>query len=630
MAGMYGSAQSIKGQLQQKEQQQKYEREQRENKLKQQARIQKAQLNLNDLLQLLQSKDLEYVDKFLSERGWKLHSTDVKEKNDNRYNYDIDDEERIVANYKTVTWSFGKDLSNDNLATSWFYFYLYPTYDNAILYAIANDKQLDRLKSELTNNGYKRIYPTDAIARGLESVYRDSLYQVNFKKQLKEQYDEGADIHYSFFIYNYKQLEERKAEAERLAREKIEKEEKYRNAVQRAETAYSQKQYVIAKQSYNEALAIKSENQDMFSDKFAEIDINILCEEGEHFFKIYQYDSAKAKYADALLVKPNKKYDYINEKIQEISDFQIFLKERTYKQYDYKALEISDYKAKDDYIVNELWNALLVKGQTVPKTDVSIICEVDTLGVSKISFNTSVQSDNLDAVLKKSSENLRLKQVFVNGYAALAKAEFNYTIEFDHAVITVKKNSYNISSNHENFNAYRSDINSKLGYDAPNGKYTFDMNKTTINGQVYDNNKLVKMNSSVGPSNAFLSLLVPGLGDHRVTNGRKKGIGIAVSTYALITSGIVLKFYSNSEYKKYHAATEQIAMDEHYKRANYSNQAFYACMVAGGIIWISDIIWVWSRGAKNAKAAKAYKQSLLGVYYQPDFNATGLTYTVNF
>ncbi|MGC3977387.1 MAG: hypothetical protein QM751_03650 [Paludibacteraceae bacterium] len=322
--------------------------------------------------------------------------------------------------------------------------------------------------------------------------------------------------------------------------------------------------------------------------------------------------------------------DYINLKIREITDFQVFLSERTYKQYDYKTLETGDYEAKDDYIENELKKTLLAKGETLPRTTVSIICEVDTFGVSTSKFTTSVQNKNLNAVLDKICKNLKIKQVFWSGYKVLSKAEFTYTIDYNHTVITAKKNPDGISSGNKDFNIYRSAINSELGYNAPYGKYTFDMNKTTINGQVFDNNKLVKMSGSGGPSNAFLSLLVPGLGDHRVSYGKKNGVGVALSTYALIGGGIGLKLYSNSEYKKYHAATEQTAMDKHYETANISNQAFYGCVIAGGIVWISDIIWVWSIGAKNAKAAKAYKNSHLGAFYQPDLNATGLSYTITF
>ena len=615
------NAQGIKEQAEKKKQQQQYEREQRENELKEQARIKKSQLNINDLLQLLQSKDLDYVDRFLTDKGWKLHSTNIKKTDE----YDNE----VTTDYKQVTWSYEKNSYNE-LAKGWFYFYLYPNFDNAIAYTFANEDQLDRLKSELTTNGYKRIYPTDAIERGLESVYRNGLYEVNFKKQLKKQYEDGADIGYNFFIYNYKQVEERKAEAERLAREAAERDEKYQNSIQLAESAYYQKQYVRAKQFYIEALTIKPENQDMFTDKLAEIDINILCEEAENLYKAHQYDKAKIKYANALTVKPNKQTDFIQRKIKEIADFQIFLKERTYKQYDYKMLEESDYEAKDSYIKTELQKALLANSKTLTLTTINIICEVDTFGISTTNFNTSVQNEKINVIINNICKNLRLKQVFWNKYTVLSKAEFSYTIDYNHAVISVKKNPDGISSSNKDFNIYRSDINSELSSSAPYGKYTFEMNKTNINGQAFDNNKLIKMSGSGGPSNAFLSLLVPGLGDHNVSFGEKSGVKTALWTYGLIGAGIGLKLYSNSEYKKYHAATEQSAIDEHYQAANYSNQAFYGCLITGGIVWISDIIWVWSKGAKNAKAAKSYKNSHLGAFYTPDLNATGLSYTINY
>src|SRR5690606_27613379 len=168
------SAQNIKQQAEQQKREQEYKREQHENELKEQARTKKAQLNLSDLLRLVRSSDLEYVDEFLSTKGWMLHGTNVK--GTDEYN------DETTSDYKSVTWSFDKNTYND-LAKGWFYFYLYTDYDNAVAYTITDKTQLDKLKSELISNGYKRIYPTDAIERGLESVYRNNLYEVTFKKQ---------------------------------------------------------------------------------------------------------------------------------------------------------------------------------------------------------------------------------------------------------------------------------------------------------------------------------------------------------------------------------------------------------------------------------------------------------------
>lgn len=188
---------------------------------------------------------------------------------------------------------------------------------------------------------------------------------------------------------------------------------------------------------------------------------------------------------------------------------------------------------------------LLANAETLPKTTVIIVCEIDTLGNAVSNYTTSIQNKNLNTLLDKLSKNIELKRCYVNGYTANAKAEFTYALEYNHTVVTAKKNADNISSSNKDFNLYRSSINSELS-SAPYGKYTFDMNKTVINGQQYDNNKLIKTTTH-GASNAFLSLLVPGLGDHRVSYGKKSGISVALSTYALIGGGIGLKFYSNSE-----------------------------------------------------------------------------------
>jgi hypothetical protein len=163
------------------------------------------------------------------------------------------------------------------------------------------------------------------------------------------------------------------------------------------------------------------------------------------------------------------------------------------------------------------------------------------------------------------------------------------------------------------------------------GNYIVNINKFTINKKnAFNNSTVLKYHDTGTASNAFLSLLVPGLGDRRVTYGRKSGLAKGILTYTLIGAGVGCKFLSNSEYEKYHAATEQSEMDTYYKKANGLNQAFYACAAIGATVWIYDIIWVWHKGAQNSRAHKTYKQSHFGLYYHPDFKATGLTYTMNF
>lgn len=615
-------AQSIKQQQQAQrryeQQQQQAQREQREREQKEEARIKKGQLNFGDLISL-QSKDVKYVDDFLTKKGWIFYSTSVEN----------DEESEETSSYKSATWAFDKNTYND-LAKGWFYYYTNPTYDNAVSYRVADELLLDKIKEEIISSGYQRIQPTDVIERGLESVYRNGTYQVTIKKLLKKEDEEGANIRYDIFILNYKQLQERKAEEAKLAREASERQAKYDDAVATAKQAEGLKQYLMAKQSYIEAIEIKPESKELFSKKIAEMDIYILCDEAEGFLKRQQYEKAKNKYEEALAIKPNPKEDIISAKIKEIANFQQFLKQRKESYYDYKTLESADYEAKDDYIKTTIKNALNERGKSISPFSVKITATIDTLGNTTSSYETSTDDKKLNALLDKLNSDMKLNASLMNGYTTSAKADFLYEISYNHEVLSVRHSPNGIHSKSKDFDTYGEKIVEELNGGAPYGKYSYDMNTTIINDKVFNEHTLMNLTNHRSGSNAFLSLLVPGLGDHRVSYGEVSGIGTALSTYAFIGAGIGLKAYSNSEYKKYHNATKQEEIDDHYKKANTANQAFYGCLVAAGSIWLYDIIWVTVKGIQNTNKANSYMRSHIGGYYAPTLKATGLSYSIHF
>ena len=578
-----------------------------ENELKEQARIKKALLHLNDLVKLLQSKDLDYVDKYLSDKGWKFNNTYM----------DILNKGESLA-IKRVEWCFDKDLFDNNLASGWFSLYIYPTYDNAISYFIVDESHINTLKSEITTAGYKRVSPTIVVERGIESVYRNNIYEVSFSKKVKDYDEKGADIQYGIFIYNFKQVEERQ-----------ERERQYQSAITRAEEAVALNNFEAAKKAYNEALLLKPENEAILRDDIADVDISILCEEAESLFKGRQYDMAKSKYTEALYISPNHRISAINEKIKYIVDLQQFLQERRDKEFDYHSIETSDYFSISSSILDIIKGVLQESKVNVSSTTLTITSRIDTMGKTTSEYNISDNNVLLINLAKNIINNIQLKPCYKYDYAINAIAEFSYTIENNHAIITVKRKRDGISSDSPDYELFRSEINKTLGNDAPFANYIFDMNKTLINGQQYDKNSLVKVKTYDGGANALLSLLIPGLGDHRVSHGERKGIGIAISTYGLIGAGVGLKLYSNSEYEKYHKATIQSEMDIHYRKANYANLAFYGSIIVAGVIWLSDIIWVAVKGTKNTKH-KAYRRSYLGAYYNPNYKEMGLSYSYKF
>jgi hypothetical protein len=136
-------------------------------------------------------------------------------------------------------------------------------------------------------------------------------------------------------------------------------------------------------------------------------------------------------------------------------------------------------------------------------------------------------------------------------------------------------------------------------------------------------------NTKDGPYNALLSVIIPGLGDHRVSNGSKSGVLTALSTYGFITLGVACKIASNLEYEKYHLATSQFFMDYHYDNANLWHQAYLVSIISAGAIWIYDILWVYKIGMSNKNKFNKDKYKF-GLNYLTEFNITELSFTYTF
>ena len=575
-------------------------------------------LRLDDLLRLLQSNDQGYIDEYLEKKGWEIEDAGIG----------------VFPGEQCVTWAIDRSKNYEGriYARGWLASCMYTSFCSDTLheirYTFFDEAHLKVIKAELKRNGYKPISSAAVVEKGLENVYRKDEYEVTFSKE-REDDEWGADIRYSLHISNYRKSEECIAEMERVSREMAEKEERYYETIRTADMYYSMDEYVLAKAAYQEAISLIPEGAEFYEDRLLELDIEILCREAASFNANGLYEEAKEKYMEALQVKLDYKKDFIRNEIQSIEAMLKFLENRAYVKYDYKNFEPKDYEAKRKYIEDLLKEALLERNENVPEIRVEVIGEVDTLGNSTFYYTTSGENAWIEDLLEPVCQKLKLKKVEYKGYSANARAGFVYTIAYRCEVVNLKNTYKKLNITKISDNVQRSIIQNQLKT-APLGKYRFDLKRTSINGKNYQNNKLLKMRCSGGPENALLSLIVPGLGVHKVTYGARTGLGTMLPTYALLGGGVGLKVYSNKEYKKYHAATTQSDMDKHYKNANLANKAFYGCMLAGGLIWISDIIRVAVIGTKNLKEFKAYKHSHLGCYYDPELEAVGLSYTIKF
>ena len=182
-------AQSIKQQLQGQQRQQQYVQQQKATELKEAARIKKGQLSLQELFQLADNDNVGSVDKFLSNKGWKMHNT----------------------NESTMTFAFDKNEYNDR-ALAWF---IYAKSSYTVTYQFTDDAENSQFVKQLTSRSYTQE-STNLLSDGnggIETVFRNSRYRIVLQKKLNK--TSSGDAAYLIKVHDYIRRDEIE-EAERV------------------------------------------------------------------------------------------------------------------------------------------------------------------------------------------------------------------------------------------------------------------------------------------------------------------------------------------------------------------------------------------------------------------------------
>ena len=115
--------------------------------------------------------------------------------------------------------------------------------------------------------------------------------------------------------------------------------------------------------------------------------------------------------------------------------------------------------------------------------------------------------------------------------------------------------------------------------------------------------------AKAGPENALWSLLLPGLGDLKVRNGYHYE-WIAASTYVLLGAGAFFYFKANQELRDYNdrIPNTQSEHERLFRNARTDRNISYGLFIAGGAIWLADIVGVYLRGLKNKRTFAPKKE----------------------
>jgi hypothetical protein len=135
-----------------------------------------------------------------------------------------------------------------------------------------------------------------------------------------------------------------------------------------------------------------------------------------------------------------------------------------------------------------------------------------------------------------------------------------------------------------------------------------------------------------GPSNAFLSILFPGLGGYYVDKNKTYSVLTTLSAVGLIAYGITQKLQADKYYTDYKASKNLVDINSLYTKANTAQQNFIKMAGAGAGIWALDVVWVIIKGSHNKKDAKnaysAFSIDRLNLNYVN--NGVQLGYSVRF
>jgi hypothetical protein len=225
------------------------------------------------------------------------------------------------------------------------------------------------------------------------------------------------------------------------------------------------------------------------------------------------------------------------------------------------------------------------------------------LKINSGSFRNPVAS--LTMVDWKGMPPSRISNVFIPTREAL---NFNLSWKMSRIKATAVSNELNIDNEVFSTHWYNDRIRhfiATLPY--KNGIYHFVAVEKKLDGTVFNDLLLKSFQSNTGPANVFYSMIMPGWGTQKVTDGQK-GNGKMMAFLVTTAVSIASKLYSRNQYDYYKERTEH--NEDHYRNANLANKLF---LISGGVsacIYLDDLIFVITRGIKNDHRSKSLRKEL--------------------
>lgn len=587
----------------------------------------------------MQSSSLDDIRMFLNNESWSFNGA----KSNQSYNY-FD----YPINYNIVSWEKSSYYNGGNIIL-----YNSSGKPNILIYQSNSSCFNDLLKSFTSTKG-----KTSVDEDKLVTIFKENSITIEFR-EYKNDY---SSRQFSILVYNstalYQEIQILKEQAEALKKAEVEQKKKYDNAIAEGDVLFSSSKFELAKikyltalevennvlvqskidlcdkaicekliskgdslnnaNQYEKALSVFTEAKDcsksllslqekikITEKKILDGKINTIQSKADLYFNDKKYDLAIDNYNSILLL--DKSNVYASERIKQILEIKNILAKRSTIVFSYKSTNKNDLIQFQNLLLDDM--KFQINKYKEGSLNLNYLISFDTLGnnlsaVKNIStsltgYTTNLSNITSNGILKPSSEG---------GYFLASQENLTFDVKWSTTKNLFKSNSKGIFQNeypNQNLNSVESFINKqRFKY----GKYIIEIKNKEVNGKSYSNINLVKY-KTVGPEAALFSMLMPGMGSLKVTYGKK---GWGRFTCFLLSSGLAIgsKLYSDAQYKSYLGATSQADIDKYYNNANINHKI---ALISGGIsatIYLYDIIWVISKGAKNIKDSKPLRKQL--------------------
>ena len=374
--------------------------------------------------------------------------------------------------------------------------------------------------------------------------------------------------------------------------------------------------YTSAITKYNAAIDIYPNREKDYLSEINECKSINFSKYGDIALDNHQYATARRNYNDALELTTTKTQE-ITKKLALVDQVESLDNERKDTVYNYRLVNATNYQNTK----KELSDLVLeyAKKNDIQPCTITVIYHHSLRGNETKEISVSPNDYSLKSYLERNVPSLPVHKTF--GLILATEAIFQIPVESVKTTThTAKRNYKEIKTTEPLRTGIRSQMNKP-------GRYTIGYTTVCIDGMYNSFQKMLSYRNTGGATNALLSVVVPGLGQHKVTYGEKTGIGTTLGVYGTIAAGVGFHLYSQSEYDKYHQATSQDNMDEHFKNAQDYQVMSYLFWGGAAIWWIYDVVDVYLQGKKNTDK---YSNGRAFVSYFPQNNGFGIGYTLNF